>query len=107
VTQVFRPAMGASWLVGVVGPLQIEVLAARIASEYGVAVDFESAGFETARWVAAGNPAELARFTAANRAAMAEDGAGAPVYLARNAWELQRAQKEWPGIAFAATRERV
>lgn len=107
VTQVFRPMIGADWLVGVVGPLQIEVLAARIASEYGVPAEFESAGYETARWIGADTEAELKRFVGANRGALAEDRTGAPVYLARSAWELQRIQKEWTTIRFDVTRERA
>jgi peptide chain release factor 3 len=107
VTQVFRPMIGSDWLVGVVGPLQIEVLAARIASEYGVPAEFESANYETARWVGAESEAELKRFVAANRGALAEDRTGAPVYLARSAWELQRIQKEWTKIRFDVTRERA
>jgi peptide chain release factor 3 len=106
-TQLFRPMIGSDWLVGVVGPLQIEVLAARIASEYGVPAEFESANYETARWVGAESEAELKRFVAANRGALAEDRTGAPVYLARSAWELQRVQKEWTKIRFDVTRERV
>jgi peptide chain release factor 3 len=107
VTQVFRPAIGSDWFVGVVGPLQIEVLGARIASEYGVPAEFESAGYETARWVRADSEAELKRFLSANRGATAEDRAGAPVCLARNAWELQRIQRDWTQIRFDATRERA
>ena len=90
-----------------VGPLQLEVLAARIASEYGVPAEFESADYETARWVGAESEAELKRFVAANRVALAEDRTGAPVYLARSAWELQRVQKEWTKIRFDVTRERA
>ena len=99
--------IGSDWLVGVVGPLQIEVLAARIASEYGVPAEFESANYETARWVGAESEAELKRFVLANRGALAEDRTGAPVYLARSAWELQRVQKEWTKIRFDVTRERA
>src|SRR3546814_10394315 len=59
VTQVFKPHLGANWIVGVVGRLQLEVLAARIESEYEIKVGFEAAPFETARWVLADDPAEL------------------------------------------------
>ena len=99
--------IGADWIVGVVGQLQLEVLAARIASEYGVPAEFESAGYETARWVGAENEAELKRFMTTNRGMLAEDRTGAPVYLARSAWELQRTQKEWTKIRFDLTRERA
>jgi peptide chain release factor 3 len=107
VTQVFRPLIGADWLVGVVGPLQIEVLGSRIASEYGVGAAFEDAGYETARWVAAEDPAEVKRFVAANRSVIAEDRTGAPVFLVRNSWDLRRAERDWPAISFATTRERT
>ena len=107
VTQVFRPMTGADWLVGVVGPLQIEVLSSRIASEYGVSVAFEDAGYETARWVTSADPAEVKRFVAAHRSVLAEDRTGAPVFLVRNSWEFRRAEKDWPQITFAATRERT
>ena len=107
VTQVFRPRLGANWIVGVVGRLQLEVLASRIENEYGIKVGFEAAPFETARWVHAADPNELKRFEDANHSALAEDRDGAPVFLARNGWELRYTQKQWPGIEFASTRERV
>jgi peptide chain release factor 3 len=107
VTQVFRPRLGANWIVGVVGRLQLEVLASRIDSEYGIKVGFEAAPFETARWVSCPDAAEMKRFEDSNHAAMAEDRDGAPIFLARNSWELRYAQKQFPSVVFAATRERV
>ena len=44
VVQVFRPHDGAPALVGVVGPLQLDVLKARLAAEYGLDIGFETAG---------------------------------------------------------------
>ena len=107
VTQVFRRLVGADWLVGVVGPLQLEVLQARVGKEYNVPISFESVGFEMARWIVADDPAELKRFVDANRLAIAEDKAGEPVFLAQSAWWLARAQQDFPRIGFLATRERV
>jgi peptide chain release factor 3 len=107
VTQVFRPRLGASWIVGVVGRLQLDVLASRIGGEYGIKVGFEAAPFEAARWVSAADPAELKRFEDANHASMADDRDGAPIFLARTSWELRYAQKNFPLVRFAATRERV
>jgi peptide chain release factor 3 len=106
VTQVFRPVHGAGWIVGVVGPLQLDVLATRIANEYGIPVGFEDAPFVAARWVAADDPAVLKRFTDGLRNSMAEDRDGAPVFMARNAWDLNRTQEDWPEVRFHATRER-
>jgi len=107
VTQVFRPLSGAQPIVGVVGPLQLDVLSARIKAEYNIAVGFEDAPYETARWVSAEDRPELERFTGRQRASLAEDRDGAPVFLARNAWELNRTMEDWPAIRFSATRERT
>jgi peptide chain release factor 3 len=106
VTRIFKPLTGGDWIVGVVGALQLEVLAARIKSEYDLGVRFEGAPYETARWVE-GPPAELERFTEANRSALAEDHDKAPVYLARNAWDLNTMVRDWPALRFSATREQA
>lgn len=106
VTQVFKPALGANWIVGVVGRLQLEVLEERMKSEYGVNVRFEASPYETARWVTATDPAELRRFAAAYPAGMAEDRDGAPIFLAKSNWELGYTTDKWPSIQFAATRDR-
>ena len=107
VTQVFRPLIGAQWIVGVVGQLQLDVLASRIASEYKIPVGFEDAPFDKARWIASDDPAALKRFIDANRGSIAEDRDDAPVFLARNQWELDYLKKEWPAVRFLETRERA
>ncbi len=105
VSQVFKPLLGSDWVVGVVGPLQFEVLSERIQAEYGVAARFESAGLETARWVECDDPHLVKRFIDANRVSLAEDHDGALVFLARNGWHLNRTQDDFPGIALRKTRE--
>ena len=107
VAQVFRPTNGAAWIVGVVGQLQLDVLETRIGGEYNIKVGFEAAPYETARWLEAADPAELKRFCDANDANLAEDRDGHPVFLARNAWELNYTAEKWPEIRFTATRERA
>jgi peptide chain release factor 3 len=106
VTQVFRPMTGADWIVGVVGALQLDVLSSRIEQEYAVPVAFEAAPFDTARWVFSTDAARLKIFIEQNRSAMSEDREGAPVYLVRNGWELNRMKENFPEIVFSATRER-
>ena len=106
VAQVFRRMIGADWIVGVVGQLQLEVLQARILKEYNVPITFESLNFEMARWIGCDDRKELDRFIAATRMELAEDKDGDPVYLAQSAWWLQRTQKDWPKIQFFATKER-
>ena len=50
-TRIFKPLVGGDWIVGVVGALQLDVLAARIKTEYDLGVRFEQAPYETARWL--------------------------------------------------------
>ncbi len=106
VTQVFRPRVGAEWIVGVVGQLQLDVLVSRMEHEYRVAVDLEAAPYETARWLAADDAARLTAFEKDQQANLADDRDGWPVFLARNAWELDYIAKKWPDIRFNETRER-
>ncbi len=104
-SQVFKPLSGSEWIVGVVGPLQFEVLAARIGAEYGLEATFEDAGVTAARWIECDDQDVLKKFTDANRTSLAEDHDGASVFLARNAWHLNRAQEENPKIKFLKSRE--
>ena len=105
--RVFKPYFGSSFIVGVVGSLQFDVLADRIRTEYDIPVLFEGTALHTARWVDAADAAELKRFAEANRASMAEDHTGADVFLARNNWHLETTQKEWPNVRFAKTKEQA
>jgi peptide chain release factor 3 len=100
VVQLFRPQDGASALVGVVGTLQLDVLQARLAAEYGVAIGFEQPPFALARWVSSEDRAALAKFIAENRSAMADDVDGDPVFLASSAFMMRRAAELNPALVF-------
>ena len=102
---IFKPMVGADWIVGVVGPLQFDVLADRIRTEYDVPVHFERAGLLTARWVESNDRNLTRRFADANKVALARDHDGQSVFLARNAWHLDRTAEDWPGIRFLKIRE--
>ncbi|MFM9827526.1 MAG: peptide chain release factor 3 [Sphingomonas sp.] len=106
VTQVFYPDIGSSWIIGVVGQLQLDVLLSRLEAEYKVAAALEPAPFETARWVSAANLADLKAFMDLNRGAMARDRDDNPVFLAKSAWEIGYITDRYPAVRFAATRER-
>jgi peptide chain release factor 3 len=106
VTQVFKPKIGANWIVGVVGQLQLEVLSERTKTEYGIVVDFDTAPFEAARWISSDDRSELERFIAQHQDAIAEDRDETPIFLARSIWLLSNTVEKWPKIHFAATRER-
>jgi peptide chain release factor 3 len=106
VIRLFKPAIGSQWIVGVIGELQLEVLATRMEQEYGAPVGFEPSPYDVARWLQAKDPAVLKKFIEANRSRVATDQDGTPVLLMRNAWEFDRFVEEWPDVEFAAVRER-
>ncbi len=105
--RVFKPVIGADWIVGVVGPLQFDVLADRIRTEYAIPVRFEPSSLHTARWVEGEDTIKMKRFADSNQAAMAEDHTGAPIFLARNAWHLDRAAEDFPDLKFLKTKEQA
>ncbi|HEY8352423.1 MAG TPA: peptide chain release factor 3 [Sphingomonadales bacterium] len=107
VARVFKAHIGGEWIVGVVGVLQFDVLADRIRTEYEIPVRFEPSSLYTARWIEADDPHELKKFIDANKANMAEDHVGAPVFLARNSWRLDKAIEDWPKLRFLKTKEQL
>jgi peptide chain release factor 3 len=104
-SQIFKPLDGSSWIIGVVGALQFDVIASRLASEYGVKGSFEAVQYTTARWLKCANKNKLQEFCDKNKYNTAEDASGQIAYLAPNAWHLTRIQQDWPDIEFLKTRE--
>ena len=89
VVQLFRPQDGSPPIVGVVGTLQLDVLIARLAGEYGVAIGFEGVPYALARWVS-GPKLDVERFNQTQRTAMADDVDGDPVFLASSTFSMKR-----------------
>jgi peptide chain release factor 3 len=100
VVQAFRPLDGAPALVGVVGPLQLDVLKVRLNDEYGLEIDFETPEFQLARWIAAEEPKKLEQFVQANYSSVAEDLDGDRVFMARNQFILDYTRERAPGLVF-------
>ena len=105
VVQVFLPHDGAAAIVGVVGALQLDVLAERLNAEYGLPVSFEPSRFEVCRWVSSPDKAELERFLDAYPSSIASDLDGAPVFMASSAFNLRYEQERWPKIAFTDVKD--
>jgi peptide chain release factor 3 len=103
-SKLFKPAFGSGWIVGVVGPLQFDVLASRIELEYGLPVRFEPTQFTSARWVS-GPRDRIEAFAKANKGHMAEDHDGDPVYMTRLQWDIDRVARDWPELKLTATKE--
>ena len=104
-SQIFKPLDGSSWIIGVVGQLQFDVIASRLKTEYGVSGSFEEVQYTNARWLKCADAAKLKEFCEKNKYNTAEDAGGALAYLAPNAWHLERIQKDWPEVEFLKTRE--
>ena len=102
--KVFRPMMGAGFIVGVVGALQFEVLASRIELEYGLPVRFEPSQFTSARWVS-GADGSVDKFIQANKGHIARDNDGDLIYLTRLQWDIDRVERDYPEIRLTATKE--
>ena len=103
--QLFVPEDGSPALVGVVGALQLDVLKARLESEYGLPVDFENARFSICRWIGAPDRDALDAFMARQRAAIARDLDGDPVFLAENGFSLNYEAERAPAIRFDAVKD--
>ena len=105
VVQVFRPRDGAPALVGVVGPLQLDVLKARLDAEYTLPVEFEVSEFQLARWISSDDRKKLEAFIAANGSGVADDVDGDPVFLAKNEFYLGYTRERAEGIVFSSIKD--
>jgi peptide chain release factor 3 len=105
VAQVFRPTDGSPALVGVVGPLQLEVLKARLGAEYSLDIGWDVPEFQFARWIAADDRKLLDQFVTEHRSAIAEDFDDDLVFLARNAFNLEYVGERNPAITFTDVKD--
>jgi peptide chain release factor 3 len=86
-------------VVGVVGALQFDLIANRLKTEYGVAVEIDAAPFAAARWV---RDADSALPSIGGQPAVAVDRQERRVLLFETDWELQYFQRQYPGIRLLA-----
>ena len=103
-TQVFKPLMGADWVIGAVGLLQFEVVMHRLEHEYGVKVAFEPVSYVTARWVT-GEKKRIEEFEKKEAMHVYIDGEGKLTYMAGSAWRLDNTMDNWKELAFHETSE--
>ena len=102
--KLFKPVIGAGWIIGVVGALQFEVLASRIELEYGIPVRFEQSQFNSARWLS-GEKDEIEKFVNVNKGHMAMDHDGDPVYMTRLQWDIDRVERDYPNLNLTSTKD--
>ncbi len=104
-TQVFRPLHSNDLILGAIGMLQFEVVAHRLAAEYGVACTFEAVAISAARWVYFTDAQTEQRFRRSNPQNLALDSGDALTYIAPNRANLQLNMERWPEVEFRAARE--
>ncbi len=101
VVQVFNPVDGSQPIVGVIGALQLDVLADRLTNEYNLPIIFEGCPYEVVRWISSDDPAALEAFAAKNKSALATDLDGDRVFMAQSQFSLGWAADKNPAIRFA------
>ena len=103
--QVFESTSGNAMMLGAVGPLQFEIVAHRLATEYKVDALYDNANIATARWLTFPDETTRRNFEREQAASLATDVDGNPVFLATNKYNLQVTMERWPKVGFRATRE--
>ena len=106
-TQLFRPLRNNDLILGAVGPLQFDVVAFRLADEYGVECGFEPINVATARWVRAADDRTLESFRNKAYDHLAIDHAGEMVYLAPTRVNMELAMERSPDVRFSETRDHL
>ena len=61
----------------------------------------------SARWIDSDDKAKLTTFMETNKSALAKDLDGAPVYLAKNSWDVGYVSEKNPALRFTKTKERA
>ncbi|NEX93857.1 peptide chain release factor 3 [Caulobacter sp. 17J65-9] len=105
VTQLFRPRIGADFIVGAVGQLQFEVMADRLGNEYQLDVIFEPSPYAEARWLA-GDKADVEDFMNKHQTAIGSDIDDQDVFLGKSSWEIGYVADRYPKVRFQKTKER-
>jgi peptide chain release factor 3 len=103
--QVFRPLINNDLILGAVGILQYDVVAARLKDEYNVECGYENIPIATARWIKCNDPKMLEEFKRKASDNLALDGGAHLTYLAPSMVNLNLTMERWPEIIFHATRE--
>ena len=89
-----------SFVVGVVGVLQLEVLEYRLLNEYNAKLLLEQLPYSVARWVYADDPELIRNIKGLDNGMLVYDKLGRPVVLVSNEWNLNWILERNPGINF-------
>lgn len=98
--QVYRqPDIGTeTYVIGVVGTLQFDVLEHRLKSEYGVDIRMQTLPFHIARWLKYGDDFDLDRLVKPSTSILVYDRDEKPVLLFESAWAVDWVLERNKGI---------
>ncbi|MGA8169821.1 MAG: peptide chain release factor 3 [Methylocystis sp.] len=105
VVQLFIPRDGSGAIVGMVGALQLDVLATRLEAEYGLDTKYEMSRFTLCRWVSSEDKIALRDFVDAHGSSIAIDIDGDPVFMAPSAYSLRYDSERHPKIVFSDVKD--
>jgi peptide chain release factor 3 len=105
VVQLFTPQDGSGAIVGVVGALQLDVLATRLQAEYGLDTKYEMSRFTLCRWVTSEDKTMLRTFLDSNRSSIALDIDDDPVFMAPSAYSLNYDAERNKAIQFSDVKD--
>lgn len=100
IVQLFSPIDGTQPVVGVIGALQLDVLADRLTHEYGLDTAFDAAPCDCVRWISSEKAGAVDDFVKKHRSLVAKDREGVYVYLAPSIYNLQTVMERAPDIVF-------
>ena len=89
-----------SFIVGVVGVLQLEVLEYRLLNEYSAPILLNQLGFSVARWVYSEDKSNQDNIKGLDNGMLVYDAKERPVILINNEWALNWINERNPGVQF-------
>jgi peptide chain release factor 3 len=96
VIRLLTPALAdGERIIGVVGPLQLEVMAERMASEFGSPVRVDPSQYEIARWL---DREAVSRVPSRRGVSVVTDGVGRHLVLFASRFALERLEQDVPGL---------
>ena len=89
-----------SFVIGVVGVLQLEVLEYRLLNEYGAKLLMNQLGYTVARWIYTEDKKLIENIKGLDNGMLVYDEENRPVVLVNNEWSLNWILERNPGIKF-------
>jgi len=99
-SQIFRRKHTSELFIGVVGPLQLEVVKFRLLNEYGADAVFTPMNYAVSRWFHSEDPKAMEEFLRYYHSHVFYDVRGYPMIFFKNEWERDYILEKHPGFRF-------